>query len=165
MSHPVTFSVAIAALLALTLPPKLIGSIHAVKADNGRLAHDIARMLRDRGFSAAAAPHGILTLVVARRGECRLIAGPIAAAGLTRDAFVHAAAHYGSVGYLYRSAVPGAFPRLAPVIGEYGQLWAARFGIVVARTPVIAVGRRGNCGLSTLPWTQLRIWPAPINRP
>jgi hypothetical protein len=58
----------------------------------------------------------------------------------------------------------GTFPRFLPVTAEHLQNWAFRFGIVVPRTPVIAIAASPTCRLDSIDWSALRVWPAQLPR-
>jgi len=157
-------SLALAALLAVTLAPKLLSAGRTAQADDSRLARDMVTMLRGQGFRAVAVPHHLFSHALAEKGACRLMAANAPATGYLRTRFAEAAATVGPTLYFYRGPGLGGFPRFRPVVEEYLQHWGYRIGLVVPRAPVIAIAASPGCRPDALPWASLRVWPATISR-
>ena len=165
MSRALRLSLALAALIGLTLTPKLLGSGRIAAPDGARLARDMAATLAAQGFRTALVPHHLFDYVLARKGNCSLLAANIIASGYLRERFAEYAAAIGPTYYHYGDSTGPSFPRFLPVFTEHLQLWAYRAGIVAPRGPVIAIAASPACRLETIDLASLRIWPAPQRSP
>jgi hypothetical protein len=165
VSRALRLSVALAVLIGVTLGLKLLAAGRAAEPDGGRLARDMAAALATRGFSTAVVPHHLFDYVVARKGDCALVAANALAAGYLRERFAEEVRGVGPVLYHYRGAPAAAFPRVIPVLSEHLQNWAYQVGIVAPRTPVIAIAASPACRLDSIDWSALRIWPMPLRGP
>ena len=161
MSRALRLSLAFAVLIGVTMAPKLIGSGRIAEPDGARLARDMAATLAARGFRTVVRAHHLFDYVLARKGDCTLIAANALASGWLGERFAEETAAIGPVSYQYRGATGTDFPRFVPVVAEHLQLWAYRVGIVAPRTPVIAIAASPACRLDAIDWGALRIWPMP----
>ncbi len=159
MPRLLAFSAALAVLVGATVGPKLVAQSRESVPDEARLAGEMAAMLGGHGFRSAVLPHRLFQLVPAEKGDCRLLAANMSAAGYKRTRFAQGAASYGPVRFYHGDASSDSFPRFVPAIQEVLQRWGSSIGIVAPRVPVIAVAASPECRLDGLPWEDLRIWP------
>jgi hypothetical protein len=165
VSRALRLSLAFAALIGLTAAPKLIGVGRIAEPDGARLARDMGAALAAQGFRTAVVAYHLFDYVLARKGDCTLVAANMDAAGSLRERFAEETARIGPVLYHYGDATGPDFPRLAPAVAEHLQIWAYRIGIVAGRAPVIAIAASPGCRPGAIDWTSLRIWPAPKRQP
>jgi hypothetical protein len=162
VSRALRSSLALVALIGLTLTPKLAGAGRIAEPDGARLARDMAAALAARGFRTAVVAHHLFDYVVARNGACTLVATNALAGGYLRERFTEETAVVGPTLYHYGGATAAAFPRFVPVVAEHLQNWGYRVGIAAPRTPVIAIAASPACRLDAIDWAALRIWPMPL---
>lgn len=139
----VRLSAAFAALLAVTMGPKLLAGGKRL-ADEPQLIRDMRARMIAAGFAAHVRADDS-TMVLASRGACRMILRNGDEGSIKRGIFARDAADVGPVRYGYRGRWTTAPVGLRPYLERVAQGQLAVLGIRPSRPAVLAVAQGPDC--------------------
>ena len=160
------FSMALIAVLGLTLGLKLASGAYLVTTDDARLASDIERWFVGQGFATNTTAHDHFgDYVLAQKDDCKILIGNAHIVGHTQSRTDLRAQEIGPITYHYGNKSSQEFPRFWPVLYSYAQRYLYRLGIELSLTPILAIAKSPACNVSHQPdTTKLRIWPIAIRQ-
>lgn len=144
-------------LLALSLGPKLVLTQNRQEPDTGRIADDIGKALRAKGFSLETGKVALSRVYFGRKGGCSIMAGWVKGRGYQVTRYGQIAERLGPVRYYYRGRETAQFPRMRPVLEDQALRALAAFGNPAASLPVLALADNGRCAAMLPDWSTLRL--------
>ncbi len=155
MKYPLAASLTAAALLALTLSPKLVAAETPQRRDNKVFVRDITRLLADAGFQTRSERRPLGVAVFGTRPGCAIMIRESVPHGTYLNVLEQLARPYGRLRFIYRGRISETAPKALPLLDFYIFRELGRIGIRIPRAPILAVAAKPDCDVGGIPWNRV----------